>query len=86
MTTTTQTPMTSAAIQSLDPSAVSDDDWAAFLYVRSNPKGVMAERWHHVSGCGRFFNVLRDTVSDTILRVYKAGEPRPTVGAERPET
>ena len=70
----------------LDPSAVSDADWAAFLYVRSNPKGVMAERWRHVSGCGRFFNVLRDTVSDTIVRVYKAGEPRPAVGAERPWT
>ena len=70
----------------LDPSAVSDADWAAFLYVRSNPKGVMAERWRHVSGCGRFFNVLRDTVSDTILRVYKAGEPRPAVGVESPQT
>jgi sarcosine oxidase, subunit delta len=70
----------------LDPGGVSDDDWAGFLYVRSNPKGVMAERWRHVSGCGRFFNVLRDTVSDTILRVYKAEEPRPAAGAESPWT
>ena len=41
----------------------------------------MAERWRHVSGCGRFFNVLRDTVSDKFLAVYKAGEPRPALGA-----
>ena len=67
----------------LDPSAVSDADWAEYLYFRSNPKGVMAERWRHVSGCGRFFNVLRDTVSDKFLVVYRAGEPRPPIGAER---
>jgi len=60
-----------------DPSAISDEEWANFLYFRSNPKGVAAERWRHAHGCGRFFNCLRDTVSDKILAVYKAGEPRP---------
>ena len=40
-------------------------------------KGVLAERWRHAFGCGRFFNCLRDTVSDKILATYKAGEPRP---------
>ena len=58
-----------------DPSAVSDADWAAFLYLRDNPKGRHAERWRHASGCGRFFNCVRDTVSDRIERVYKSGEP-----------
>jgi sarcosine oxidase subunit delta len=38
---------------------------------------VHAERWRHVHGCGRFFNALRDTVSDRILVTYKAGEARP---------
>jgi len=66
----------------LDPSAVSDADWAEHLYFRSNPKGVMSERWRHVSGCGRFFNVLRDTVSDKFLAVYRQGEQRPPIGAE----
>jgi sarcosine oxidase, subunit delta len=66
----------------LDPSAVSDADWADFLYFRSNPKGVLAERWRHASGCGRFFNCLRDTVSNKILVVYETGEPRPEIGAE----
>jgi sarcosine oxidase, subunit delta len=60
-----------------DPSALTDEEWANFLYFRSNPKGVIAERWRHAYGCGRFFNCLRDTVSDRILAVYKAGEPRP---------
>lgn len=64
----------------LDPGVLSDSGWAQFLYFRTNPKGEHAERWRHVSGCGRFFNVLRDTVSDRILASYKTGEPRPDLG------
>ncbi len=66
-----------------DPGALSDDEWAKFLYFRSNPKGVVAERWRHAFGCGRFFNCLRDTVSDKILAVYQAGEARPELAADR---
>jgi len=65
-----------------DPGQVNDADWAEYLYFRSNPKGVMAERWRHVAGCGRFFNCLRDTVSDRILATYKVGEPKPGLGGE----
>jgi sarcosine oxidase, subunit delta len=64
-----------------DPNAVSDEEWARYLYLRSNSKGLYAERWRHTSGCGRFFNCLRDTVSDKIVTTYKAGEPRPDVAA-----
>ncbi|MBV9250954.1 MAG: sarcosine oxidase subunit delta [Acetobacteraceae bacterium] len=60
-----------------DPSAVNDSAWADFLYVRTNPKGAHAERWRHVHGCGRFFNCLRDTVSDRILGTYLASQKRP---------
>jgi len=60
-----------------DPSSQSDEDWAEFLYMRSNTKGVYAERWRHAHGCGRFFNAVRHTVTDKILMVYKAGEPCP---------
>ena len=60
------------------PASVDDESWTAFLYWRSNPKGVHAERWRHISGCGRYFNCVRDTVSDRILAVYKVGEARPT--------
>jgi sarcosine oxidase, subunit delta len=65
-----------------DPSAESDAEWGDYLYFRSNTKGALAERWRHVSGCGRFYNCLRDTVSDKILAVYKVGEPRPNPGGE----
>jgi sarcosine oxidase subunit delta len=60
-----------------DPSAVSDDGWAAYLYLRSNAKGVHAERWRHTRGCGRFFNALRDTTTDRFIATYKAGEKPP---------
>ena len=41
------------------------------------PRGPHYERWRHIHGCGRFFNALRDTVSDRFYTTYKAGEPRP---------
>ncbi len=61
----------------LDPSAANEAEWADYLYMRSNPKGLHAERWRHLHGCGRFFNALRDTISDRIVTTYEAGKPRP---------
>jgi sarcosine oxidase subunit delta len=60
-----------------DPMSLSDEEWRDFLYIRSNPRGLHAERWRHIHGCGRFFNALRDTVSDKFSSTYKAGKPRP---------
>ena len=60
-----------------DPNATSDAEWADYLYNRTNPKGLHVERWRHVYGCGRFFNAVRDTVSDFFLATYKVGEPPP---------
>ena len=57
-----------------DPETYGDAAWAAFLYMRSNTKGRYAERWRHIHGCGRFFNCIRDTVTDRIERTYRAGE------------
>jgi sarcosine oxidase subunit delta len=62
-----------------DPGALSVDDWGQFLYLRTNKKGVHAERWRHVHGCARFFNALRDTTTDQFLATYKSGEARPDV-------
>lgn len=62
-----------------EPAAVSDAEWADFLYMRANPKGTHVERWRHIHGCGRFFNSVRDTVTDRILATYKPSEPRPDI-------
>ncbi len=63
-----------------DPAAMSDEEWRDFLFIRANPRGLHAERWRHIHGCGRFFNAVRDTVSDKFKLTYKAGEPRPDLG------
>jgi sarcosine oxidase subunit delta len=60
-----------------NPDATSDEEWAEFLFMRSNHRGAHWERWRHVHGCGRFFNAVRDTVSDRILTTYGTGEMRP---------
>lgn len=67
-----------------DPSTLNDDEWAAFLYMRANTKGVHAERWRHARGCNRFFNALRDTTTDRFLAFYRTGEARPVVPEARP--
>src|SRR5258708_2152766 len=63
-----------------NPAALSDAEWAEFLYLRSNPKGRHVERWRHAHGCGRFFNCIRDTITDKIEATYGAGEAAPAAG------
>ena len=60
-----------------DPAGLDDTAWAEYLYMRSNPKGRYRERWVHVHGCRRWFNVLRDTTSERIVAVYRVGEAPP---------
>lgn len=60
-----------------DPAALSDEEWARYLFYRDNPKGVFAERWVHSAGCRRWFNALRDTATYEFIAVYRSGTPRP---------
>lgn len=60
-----------------NPALLDDDQWAEFLFLRTNPKGLHFERWRHIHGCARFFNAMRDTVSDRFLATYEVGQPRP---------
>ncbi|TQK50201.1 sarcosine oxidase subunit alpha [Streptomyces sp. SLBN-118] len=64
-----------------DSAALTDQEWARYLFFRDNPKGPFAERWTHASGCRRWFNAVRDTATNEILAVYRAGEPRPEPAA-----
>ena len=61
------------------PEALSHEAWADYVFMRSNPKGVHYERWHHSNGCRRWFNAARSTVTHEILAVYKMGAPKPKV-------
>ncbi|MEL6436985.1 MAG: sarcosine oxidase subunit delta [Pseudomonadota bacterium] len=60
-----------------DIADMTDDAFSKFFFYRDNPKGLAFERWRHVHGCGRFFNAVRDTVSDKFVITYKSGEAKP---------
>ena len=61
----------------VDPEALSDAEWADYLFMRKNPRGRHLEQWSHAAGCRRYFNVERDTVTYGIRSVYRVGEPVP---------
>ena len=61
----------------LEPERLDDAAWADYVFMRTNPKGVHYERWCHVAGCRRWFNLARHTVSHDILAVYRLDEPKP---------
>ncbi len=59
------------------PTELSDDQWAEYLFMRKNIKGVQFERWNHTHGCRKWFNMVRDTSNDKIHATYKMGEKPP---------
>lgn len=65
-----------------NPDDISDAEWGDYIYTRDNTKGVYLERWVHTQGCGRWFNVVRHTVTDVIWDCYKMGEKPPMPPAD----
>ena len=61
------------------PAELTDEQWAEYLFLRKNPKGVHRERWMHSAGCRRFFNMARHTVSGEIYATYRFGEEPPQI-------
>ena len=60
-----------------EPDALSDAEWADYVFMQSNVKGVFLERWCHSHGCRRWFNLARDTVTYEILGAYEMGKKPP---------
>jgi sarcosine oxidase subunit delta len=67
-----------------DPASLTDAQWADYVFMRKNPKGLHHEQWRHSNGCGRWFNALRDTVSYRFEAVWKIGDDRPSAPAKDP--
>jgi sarcosine oxidase subunit delta len=63
------------------PAELDDKAWSEFLFVRTNPRGPYAERWNHQHGCQRWFNVMRNTLTDAFI---DADQPR-AAGVEEDE-
>lgn len=54
----------------------SPEAWRDYLYMKDNVAGWQTERWFHVSGCRRFLNVERHTVTNEIGAVTPVGGNR----------
>ena len=57
----------------LAENSLTDVEFADYLFLRDNPKGIFLERWRHVAGCRRWFNMARDTVTHEIVEIYPMG-------------
>ena len=68
------------------PTELNDDQWAEYLFIRKNNKGLNYERWNHAFGCRQWFNLARNTATDEILAVYKIGDKPPELNANEPAT
>ena len=51
----------------------SDAEWSDYLYTRENVAGAQQEWWFHRGGCRKWFQAVRDTVSNTVARTFWAG-------------
>ncbi|MEO3883999.1 sarcosine oxidase subunit delta [Nonomuraea sp. B5E05] len=47
---------------------MTDERWAAYVFMRDNSKGWFHERWFHVHGCRTWFTVERHTVTHEIRK------------------
>ena len=65
----------------LATNAITDGEFAEYLFLRDNPKGVFLERWVHSAGCRRWFNMARNTQSHEIIEIYPMGEMPKTKAA-----
>ena len=62
-----------------DPDALTDEQWGNYVFFRNNPKGIHYERWIHAHGCRRWFNAVRNTITDEFFGTYKPGEDAPKI-------
>jgi heterotetrameric sarcosine oxidase delta subunit len=69
-------------VRPAEPAFLTDEQWADYLFMRKNVKGLHYERWIHSAGCRRWFNAARDTVTHEFHATYKMGESPPPAGAK----
>ncbi len=53
----------------IDPESLSDEQWADYVFYRSNHKGEQWEQWVHTAGCRKYFLVRRSTIDHSISEV-----------------
>ena len=48
---------------------LNDQSWIEYLCSTDSQRGLVIEHWHHEKGCGEWFRLGRDTVTNTISPV-----------------
>ena len=64
------------------PAELTDEQWGDYVFFRDNPRGIHYERWVHSHGCRRWFNAVRNTITDEFYGTYRPGDPPPAVPEE----
>lgn len=49
-----------------EPSALSDAEWAQYVFMRRNTRGPFRELWSHAHGCQQYFVAKRNTINNHI--------------------
>jgi heterotetrameric sarcosine oxidase delta subunit len=62
------------------PNDVSLEAQRDYLFMRDNPRGPHRELWMCARGCGKWFHMVRDTLTQEILATYKISDPAPPLG------
>ena len=57
------------------PEEATDQEWAHYLFMRINAKGLQREIWRHTWGCRQWFVLDRHTVTHDIVSVAHNGQP-----------
>ncbi len=52
----------------------SNEAWAGYFYARRNVAGVQREWWYHKFGCRKWFEALRDTVTNEVRQTSWPGK------------
>lgn len=52
------------------PSVATDTEWADYIHMRHNKRGMQKEWWHHRAGCGIWFFAERHTGTNEVVRTY----------------
>jgi len=56
-----------------EPDAVTDEQWAQYVYLRDNPRGLHDELWQHNAGCRRWIAVRRNTYTHDVIAAELPG-------------
>ena len=57
-----------------NPEALTDEQWADYVFYRTNHKGGHWEQWVHSAGCRKYLLVKRSTISHEVIQVSTFGE------------